>query len=269
MGKTYFRCQGLEFRCLMKNTSVNVTSDSRSDRRADRVLLPGVVLFVIVWAKMHNAGLVPSIRKPWRRNHFLAICVGIQLWMSPQWRKIGGCWLFEPLSRQRSVLLAKNNTDHWPAATKSNRHMGLESGPNTPSTTAALVLVIDEQCPLLLCSAVFLCWPEKKSEPKSPVPVINGLDVCVALRTKMFFAVQVSHQKNSHQRRSQLTRFPSLGMASLKRSLTHTLNERPLPVFRSHLWASSKTYYSFSWCGTRSSRQRRFSFLEHSRRWRP
>lgn len=65
-----------------ENTQVIVTSDPVVIDKADRVLLPGVGAIRDCIGEMHNAGLVPSIKKAMAEKPFLAICIGIQSLMS-------------------------------------------------------------------------------------------------------------------------------------------------------------------------------------------
>ena len=107
------------------NTTVIVTSDPAVIDAADRVLLPGVGAIRDCIGEMHDAGLVPSIRKAMAEKPFLAICVGIQSLMTHS-EENGGVDCLNHF-KGNALFFGENHKDHDGSKLKCHTWAGIRS----------------------------------------------------------------------------------------------------------------------------------------------
>ena len=194
MGNLHSVAKALEF-VADENTCVIVTSDPAVIDAADRVLLPGVGAIRDCIGEMHNAGLVPSIRKAMAEKPFLAICVGIQSLMSHS-EENGGVDCLNHF-QGNALFFGEKHTDHDGSKLKVP-HMGWNQVKHT--IDHPLWADIDDNARFYFVHSFYVV-PENKAEVAGTCDY--GLEFCVALARNNVFAVQF-HPEKSHKDGLQL-----------------------------------------------------------------
>lgn len=194
MGNLHSVAKALEY-VADDNTSVVVTSDPKVIDQANRVLLPGVGAIRDCIGEMHNAGLVPSIRKAMAEKPFLAICVGIQSLMSHSEENDGVDCLNH--FQGNALFFGENHKNHDGSRLKVP-HMGWNQVKQT--INHPLWANIEDNARFYFVHSFYVV-PESKSEVAGTCNY--GLDFCVALARDNVFAVQF-HPEKSHKDGLQL-----------------------------------------------------------------
>lgn len=177
------------------NTDVVVTSDPAVIDAADRVLLPGVGAIRDCIGEMHNAGLVPSIRKAMAEKPFMAICVGIQSLMSHS-EENGGVDCLDHF-KGNALFFGEEHKDHDGSKLKVP-HMGWNQVKQT--IDHPLWAGIPDNARFYFVHSYYVV-PENKVEVAGTCDY--GLEFCVALARDNVFAVQF-HPEKSHKDGLQL-----------------------------------------------------------------
>ncbi|MGO2354100.1 MAG: imidazole glycerol phosphate synthase subunit HisH [Marinomonas foliarum] len=194
MGNLHSVAKALEH-AADENTSVIVTSDPAVIDAADRVLLPGVGAIRDCIGEMHNAGLVPSIKKAMAEKPFLAICVGIQSLMSHS-EENGGVDCLNHF-QGNALFFGEKHIDHDGSKLKVP-HMGWNQVKQT--INHPLWTDIPDNARFYFVHSFYVV-PENKSEVAGTCDY--GLEFCVALARDNVFAVQF-HPEKSHKDGLQL-----------------------------------------------------------------
>ncbi|QRV25238.1 imidazole glycerol phosphate synthase subunit HisH [Marinomonas foliarum] len=194
MGNLHSVAKALEH-AADENTSVIVTSDPAVIDAADRVLLPGVGAIRDCIGEMHNAGLVPSIKKAMAEKPFLAICVGIQSLMSHS-EENGGVDCLNHF-QGNALFFGEKHIDHDGSKLKVP-HMGWNQVKQT--INHPLWADIPDNARFYFVHSFYVV-PENKSEVAATCDY--GLEFCVAIARDNVFAVQF-HPEKSHKDGLQL-----------------------------------------------------------------
>ena len=194
MGNLHSVAKALEH-AADENTDVIVTSDPAAIDAAARVLLPGVGAIRDCIGEMHNAGLVPSIRKAMAEKPFLAICVGIQSLMSHS-EENGGVDCLNHF-QGNALFFGEHHKDHDGSKLKVP-HMGWNQVKHT--INHPLWAGIPDNARFYFVHSFYVV-PENKNEVAGTCDY--GLEFCVAIARDNVFAVQF-HPEKSHKDGLQL-----------------------------------------------------------------